>query len=469
VHFRTALNIEFRRRCERNPRYSLCAFARDLGSDHATLSQLVCCFLLAITACSSQARESKTEAGPPLTWIFLNTGASRAQAKSMTQEALEKMQADHVGNFGVQFNLGKLITAGPLGDDGFIRGIVILAVQTPEQIAECFKPDPFVQNDLLAVEAHPWLVDVMKFGTPKVPFQIGEHTLCVVKKDRNWKASPAALTTESLLKLFPSLETKANEGEVAVSGPFTDGGEQLGVLLFYSSNQVQLQAQLEKEPEVAEGRVRLEFHPQYLGRGVLRNPLEDLSPPKPARQTPLFDGKSFAGWEGDTNQAWRIMDGALVGGTLKETVPHNDFLCTTKEFKNFDLRLKVKLNGTGFVNGGVQFHSQRLKDPPYEMAGFQADMGEGYWGSLYDESRRNKNLAHTHAAVIKRLVKAGDWNDYIIRCENSHIRLWLNGVLTVDYTEDDKKIPLSGLIGLQIHGGGKAEAFYKDIMIQELP
>jgi transcriptional regulator with XRE-family HTH domain len=41
VHFRTALNLEFRRRSERNPRYSLRAFARDLGSDHATISQIL--------------------------------------------------------------------------------------------------------------------------------------------------------------------------------------------------------------------------------------------------------------------------------------------------------------------------------------------------------------------------------------------------------------------------------------------
>jgi hypothetical protein len=41
VHFRTALKLEFRRRSQRNPRYSLRAFARDLGSDHATLSQIL--------------------------------------------------------------------------------------------------------------------------------------------------------------------------------------------------------------------------------------------------------------------------------------------------------------------------------------------------------------------------------------------------------------------------------------------
>ena len=78
-------------------------------------------------------------------------------------------------------------------------------------------------------------------------------------------------------------------------------------------------------------------------------------------------------------------------------------------------------------------------------------------------------LAKTDDETIKKALKPGDWNDYEIRCEGSRIRITLNGVQTVDYTEDDPSVPLQGLIGLQIHGGGKAEASYKDITIEELP
>jgi hypothetical protein len=193
-----------------------------------------------------------------------------------------------------------------------------------------------------------------------------------------------------------------------------------------------------------------------------------LSQRASGRGKPLFNGKTFKGWEGDTAKTWRIVDGALVGGSLTETVPHNAFLATTREYKNFVLRLKVKLVGTDFVNAGIQVRSQRVKDPPYEMSGYQADMGEGYWGSLYDESRRNKTLVQPSADLIKRVLKPNDWNEYEIRCEGRRIRLRLNGELTVDYTETDDKIPLSGRIALQIHGGGKAEASYKDITLEEL-
>jgi 3-keto-disaccharide hydrolase len=183
----------------------------------------------------------------------------------------------------------------------------------------------------------------------------------------------------------------------------------------------------------------------------------------------LFDGRTLTGWEGDTKTTWRIQDGAIVGGSLSTQVPRNEFLTTTRSFGDFVLRVKFKLVGTeGFVNGGVQIRSQRVKEPPNEMSGYQADLGDKYWGSLYDESRRNKTLVAPPAEVIKEILKPGDWNDYEIRAEGPRIRLSINGRQTVDYTEAEPKIPRDGLIGLQVHGGGKAEAWYKDITIQEL-
>ena len=65
-------------------------------------------------------------------------------------------------------------------------------------------------------------------------------------------------------------------------------------------------------------------------------------------------------------------------------------------------------------------------------------------------------------------MKHDEWNEYKIRCEGARIQLWLNGKQTVDYTEKDEKIDRTGIVALQIHGGAKAKAFYKDIRIEEL-
>ena len=188
-----------------------------------------------------------------------------------------------------------------------------------------------------------------------------------------------------------------------------------------------------------------------------------------AGRVSLFDGKSFEGWEGDTTKTWVIEDGALVGGSL-EGNPRNEFLTTTKSFRNFDLKLEYKLVGTeGFVNGGVQFRSQRISEPPNEMSGYQADIGAGYSGCLYDESRRKKMLVKADKELIERIEKPGDWNQYEVRCEAGRIRIYLNGQLTVDYTEREADIAQDGVFGLQIHGKCKARIAYRNITVERYP
>ncbi len=187
-----------------------------------------------------------------------------------------------------------------------------------------------------------------------------------------------------------------------------------------------------------------------------------------AQPIKLFDGKTLAGWEGDTKKTWRIQDGAIVGGSLDTLVPRNEFLCTTKSFGDFELKLKFKLVGDRkAANAGVQFRTKRIPNH-HEVSGFQADVGQHYWGALYDESRRNKVLAQPDKALFEKIVKHDDWNDYTIRAKGPRIQLSLNGTQTVDYTEKDAKIETTGIIGLQIHGGAKAVVHYKDIVIEEL-
>jgi hypothetical protein len=179
----------------------------------------------------------------------------------------------------------------------------------------------------------------------------------------------------------------------------------------------------------------------------------------------LFDGKTFKGWEGNL-QVFRIEQGAVVGGNLKEGQPRNEFLCTKDTYEDFDLRLKFKVLGKG-ANAGVQFRSKRIPNN-HEVIGYQADLGEGYWGSLYDESRRNKLLVTADKEKVDKVLKLDDWNDYRVRCEGKRIQIWLNGLQTVDYTEAEEGIDSSGIIGLQIHGGPPSEAWYKDISVTKL-
>jgi hypothetical protein len=185
----------------------------------------------------------------------------------------------------------------------------------------------------------------------------------------------------------------------------------------------------------------------------------------------LFDGKTLNGWE-QQSDLFRVegegKDAAIVGGSLEKNIANNEFLCSTKEYSDFELRLQVKLEGKG-QNAGVQFRSQR-KPKHHEMIGYQCDVGmmegKSIWGALYDESRRNQFLVHNVEASA-RATKEG-WNQVIIRCEGPHIKIWVNGVRTVDYTETQENIAAYGKIALQIHGGEPAQASYRNVRIKDL-
>jgi hypothetical protein len=179
----------------------------------------------------------------------------------------------------------------------------------------------------------------------------------------------------------------------------------------------------------------------------------------------LFDGKTLDGWDGDAN-VFRVEDGSIIGGQLKDKIPHNYFLSTKEEYGDFELRLEFKLIGAD-TNAGVQLRSKRIPDH-HEMIGYQADLGKNYWGALYDESRRKKVLVAPKKEELAKILKLGEWNDYQILCEGRRIQLWINDFQTVDYTEEDEAIEQSGLIAVQIHGGGPSEAHYRNIRIRRI-
>jgi len=186
---------------------------------------------------------------------------------------------------------------------------------------------------------------------------------------------------------------------------------------------------------------------------------------------PLFDGKSLTGWDGDSNW-FRVEDGSIVAGSLEREIPYNMFLCTTKEYANFELKIEAKLIGPG-DNSGIQFRSRRIPGTP-EVSGYQADMGGPIgdfgvvWGSLYDEARRNKMLVVADQEKIKTTYRTNDWNEMVLKCKDNHIQVWVNGYQSVDYTEDDESIAKKGIIGFQIHAGAPTEVWIKNIVLTEL-
>ena len=186
----------------------------------------------------------------------------------------------------------------------------------------------------------------------------------------------------------------------------------------------------------------------------------------------LFDGKTLNGWEVRSGEEdwWRVEDGKIVGGSLQKQVPHNTFLSSTRSFQNFELEFDIRINGAGgFVNSGFQIRSIRMEGN-HEMSGYQIDAGDGWWGKMYDESRRNKVIAEPmDQAALDAAVRGTDWNRYKIRASGRRIQTWINGVAALDFTESDFQVPMDGHFGLQVHGGGKALVELKNIEVNVLP
>ncbi|GIW86897.1 MAG: hypothetical protein KatS3mg108_1221 [Isosphaeraceae bacterium] len=177
---------------------------------------------------------------------------------------------------------------------------------------------------------------------------------------------------------------------------------------------------------------------------------------------PLLVDETLSDWEGD-RELWRVRDGRIIGES--PGLDHNTFLIAPGRYADFELKFTFRLRD-GQGNSGVQFRSEPL--PPHEMSGYQADIGEAYWGCLYDESRRNRILAQA-SEQARAAVRPDRWNRYRIRARGHHIQLYLNDVLSVDYRETEEGIADDGRIALQIHGGPPMRIEFADLLIQPLP
>ena len=177
----------------------------------------------------------------------------------------------------------------------------------------------------------------------------------------------------------------------------------------------------------------------------------------------LFNGTDLSGWEGN-REVWTVRDGMLVG--TAEGLKHNEFLSYAETFDDFILRFDVRLvDGNG--NSGFQFRSKRVPDST-EVSGYQADVGQQYWGCLYDESRRNRVLAHPDPEALKKALKPKDWNEYEVKAVGDTITLSINGTKMVEYKETDADIPRSGIIAPQVHAGARYEVNFRNIRIKKL-
>lgn len=213
----------------------------------------------------------------------------------------------------------------------------------------------------------------------------------------------------------------------------------------------------------------------------------------------LFDGQTLSGWEG-SDSAFRVENGAIVGGSLEKGLEESYYLCTTEEYSDFELTLSVKLIHKDLEgNAGVSFRAKRV-DGSNRVASYQADIGYitpyvvvrcsdhtpadmsnpfSLWGALIDECREDVSrypdpefypavvLKMPERELIQKIAKPNDWNEIQVLAQGKEIEVRINGITTVQFTEKGDVSP-KGYICLQAHQGEPYEVHYKDIRIRKI-
>ena len=204
----------------------------------------------------------------------------------------------------------------------------------------------------------------------------------------------------------------------------------------------------------------------------------------------LFNGKDLTGWKG--LDFWSVEDGVITGRTTKEKpTKGNTFLVWQGgEIGDFEFTFKYKIVGG---NSGVQYRSKVVDEKGYVVAGYQADFeaGKTHSGILYEEKGRGILAQRGQKTVIKdgekpgkakvevtgevgksaeiqAKIKAEDWNEYRIVAQGGHLQHFINGVQTVDVTDETAVGAKQGLLALQLHAGPPMVVQFKDLVLKEI-
>lgn len=212
----------------------------------------------------------------------------------------------------------------------------------------------------------------------------------------------------------------------------------------------------------------------------------------------IFDGRSLFGWEGDP-ALWSVQHGAIVGRrvTAKKPGEGNTFLIWTGGLvRNFELRASFRMlpeNAQNWANSGIQYRSRVVDPQHWVVRGYQADMDESgrYVGQIYEEGYRGflalpgqrvritdggdkpkiEILGETApAAAVKSAYHPLAWNVYDIVADGTHIRQYVNGVLTAEaFDLDGPHAAQSGVVALQLHAGLPMAVEFRNIYLKTLP
>jgi len=164
----------------------------------------------------------------------------------------------------------------------------------------------------------------------------------------------------------------------------------------------------------------------------------------------LFDGHNLDGWTPRESARWEVVDGAIV--YRSGTGP--GFLCTTKDYSNFDLKVDFWVDEV--ANSGVFLRCPQTGP----IAGTNA-----YEVNIFDPHDKWPT-----GSINEFVVRQGDtrsvgrWNTFDILAQGDHLVVRFDGRVVVDLHDRQHR---SGPIGLQ-QFKGQGMIKFRNIKLREL-
>ncbi len=209
-----------------------------------------------------------------------------------------------------------------------------------------------------------------------------------------------------------------------------------------------------------------------LAQSPRENWAESVILPRSETAVKLFNGSDLTGWEGQIEKYWSVNDGA-IRGTNTAPVAASTYLFTTASYRNFRLLLEVKqTRGEKFstMHSAVCALGEKFEDHGDQFS-FRGPllMFCNDWG-VWDANRRNRVFPPGHGGQWQVAAeKVGDWNRVEILVIDDRIRMAVNGVRFMDFTDKSDLLKASP-IGLQLHANNQPQEFYfRGLILTEKP
>lgn len=205
---------------------------------------------------------------------FLRKGPNHG---SGTKEEADKIQAGHMANINKMATDGKLFAAGPMGDNGDLRGIFIFRGISPEEAKMLAAEDPAIKANRLKLDLVPWMAAPKGIGVklmdeykknPKVPMTMAKHHFVLLKRNPNAAAGSSSDMQKLQLAHLWNVRQLLDDGKAVAAGPVGNAGDLAGIFVFATDSIEEAKAWAENDPMVKAGHLVAEIHPWYVAKEV---------------------------------------------------------------------------------------------------------------------------------------------------------------------------------------------------------